>query len=96
MESGATMRQNEKRMARNSGTEPAPQHADHVKVMNWKEENRKAPEAFNRYIDEHGISLANGRQSHSSRIPTSNSFSPAFEQNRKKQMKFAAFMLYLT
>jgi antitoxin CcdA len=32
------------------------------KVRRWKEENREAIEAYNRYIDEHGVPLSEFRQ----------------------------------
>ena len=34
----------------------------HEKVRRWKEENREAIEAYNRYIDEHGVPLSEFRQ----------------------------------
>ena len=32
------------------------------KVRRWKEENREAMEAYNKYIEEHGLPLAEFRQ----------------------------------
>ena len=32
------------------------------KVRRWKEENREAIEAYNKYIDEHGVPLSEFRQ----------------------------------